>query len=207
MVDVATAEAAAPPLTGVPPLEARSTGRSVGWWGTIGLIATEGMLFALLLFGNFYLRAQSADWPEGGIADPELAKSGVRTIVLLASTIPAVVAERAAKRGQRGLTIAGLTLTMLMGLTFLAGHVDEYFTLREEFTWSTNAYGSVFYTITNLHALHVLVGVVVLGFLLWRMLASHYRAGRVDPIENGILYWHFVDVVWIIIFTVVYLIK
>jgi len=202
---VTATEAPTTEIVATPPLEARSSGRSVGWWGTVGLIATEGMLFALLLFGNFYLRARSAEWPQGGIEDPELAKSSVRTLVLLASTIPAVVAERAVKAGRRGQAIAGLTLTILMGTAFLLGHVDEYRTLHEQFRPSTNAYGSVFYTVTNLHALHVAVGLVILTFLLWRMLADHYRGGRIEPVENGILYWHFVDVVWVAVYTCLYL--
>jgi heme/copper-type cytochrome/quinol oxidase subunit 3 len=204
--DVVAPDAASGELSiGVPPLEARGSGRSLGWWGAVWLIATEGMLFALLLFGNFYLRAYNRHWPMGGIEDPELAKSGVRTIVLLSSTIPVVVAERAAKRGQRGLAAAGLVLTILMGSAFLAGHVDEYLTLWPELRPSTNAYGSVFYTITALHALHVLIGIMVLGFLLWRLLAGHYGAGHSEPIEVGTLYWHFVDVVWVFVFSSLYL--
>ena len=188
-----------------PPLRAESAGRSLGWWGTVALIVTESMLFALLLFGNFYLRAKSGTWPQGGIEDPELAKSGVRTVVLLASTIPAVVAERAAKRGQRKVAIAGLSLVVLMGLAFLASHLDDLRTLHDKFQPSTNAYGSVFYTITNLHALHVTAGVIILSFLLWRMVAGHYRQGRQQPVENGILYWHFVDAVWVVVYSSLYL--
>ena len=195
--------------TAVPPrlpaLESSPSGRSVGWWGTIWLIATEGMLFALLLFGNFYLRSNNAKWPLGDIADPELVKSGIRTAVLLGSTIPAVVAERAAKRGDRKTLIAGLTLTALMGTAFLVGHVDEYRTLWPEFRPSTNAYGSIFYTITTLHALHVLVGLFILTFLLWRTLAGHYSADHHGPVQNGIMYWHFVDAVWVVVYSSLYL--
>jgi heme/copper-type cytochrome/quinol oxidase subunit 3 len=189
----------------LPPLEARPSGRSLGWWGTVCLIGTEGMLFALLLFGNFYLRAKAAHWPLGGIEPPELAKSGVRTVILLGSTIPVTIAERAAKRGERRVAAAGLGLTILMGMAFLATHVDEYLTEWPKFTPSTNAYGSIFYTITGFHALHVLIGVLILCFLLWRLLAGHYADGKVDAIETGILYWHFVDVVWIFVYSSLYL--
>lgn len=196
----------ASPDPSIPRVRASSAGRSLGWWGTVALIATEGMLFALLLFGNFYLRARAGHWPLGDIKDPELAKSGVRSVVLLASTIPAVVAEKAAKRGDRTTMLAGLTLTLLMGAAFLLGHVDEYFTLRTEFVPSTNAYGSIFYTITNLHALHVLVGLVVLGFLIWRtVLAGRGAAGPTKSVNNGITYWHFVDVVWVVVYSSLYL--
>jgi heme/copper-type cytochrome/quinol oxidase subunit 3 len=199
---------AAPSTTGaqpVPTLAAVHTGRSPGWWGTIWLIGTEAMLFGLLLFGNFYLRANAPSWPLGGIPDPELAQSGIRTVVLLGSTIPALVAERAARRGDRPLLIAGLALTALMGIAFLAGHVDEYVTLWPELQPSTNAYASVFYTVTMFHALHLLVGVIVLGFLLWRVLVGHGGARRPEPIENGILYWHFVDAVWVFVYSSLYL--
>jgi heme/copper-type cytochrome/quinol oxidase subunit 3 len=163
------------------------------------------MLFAILLFGNFYLRANNAHWPLGGIAPPELAKSGVRTVVLLSSTLPAAVAEWAAKRGKRRTAATGLAMTILMGSFFLATHVDEYLTTWKDFTPSTNAYGAVFYTITGFHALHVLIGVLALCFLLWRLLAGHYSNGKAEAIEVGILYWHFVDVVWIAVYSSLYL--
>lgn len=188
-----------------PRLEATSSGRSVGWWGTVGLVATEGMLFALLLFGNFYLRARSPDWPQGGIEKPELAMSAVRTVILLSSTVPAVLAERAIRRGRRRRGAVCLAITILLGTLFLLGSADEYRVLRDRFQPSTNAYGSVFYTITGLHALHVAIGVMVLSFLLWRLLAGHYRGTRTQPVENGILYWHFVDVVWVAVYTSLYL--
>jgi heme/copper-type cytochrome/quinol oxidase subunit 3 len=189
----------------LPPLEARPSGRSLGWWGTVCLIATEGTLFALLLFGNFYLRAKHAHWPLDHIAPPELQKSGVRTVVLLSSTLPVTVAEWAAKRGKRRMAATGLALTILMGAFFLATHVDEYLTTWKDFTPNTDAYGSVFYTITGFHALHVLIGVIILCFLLWRLLAGHYSDGKAEAIETGILYWHFVDVVWIFVYSSLYL--
>ena len=197
---------AAPTLDpAVPALEPRSSGRSLGWWGTICLIATEGMLFALLLFGNFYLRANSAEWPQGGIEDPELLKSGLRTLVLLGSTIPAIVAERAVRRGDRRTVVAGFALMLLMGGTFLAGHFEEYHVLWPEFTASTNAYGSVFYTITMFHAIHLLVGMVIIGFLLVRVLAGRYSATNHEAVINGTMYWHFVDVVWVFVYSSLYL--
>jgi heme/copper-type cytochrome/quinol oxidase subunit 3 len=189
----------------VPALEATPSGRSVGWWGTVSLIATEAMLFALLLFTNFYLRANARQWPLGGIEDPELVKSAIRTAILLGSTIPAMVAERAVKAGRRGRLAGALALTWIMGAVFLVGHVDEYRTLWPEFQPSTNAYGSVFYTITTLHALHLFIGLVILGFLLWRTLAGHFSAQHHEPVQNGILYWHFVDAVWVFVYSSLYL--
>lgn len=182
-----------------------SSGRSLGWWGTVCLIATEAMLFALLLFAFFFLRANNHEWPIGGIAEPELAKSGIRTVILLGSTIPAVAAERAARRGDRRTLLVGLATTFVMGALFLAGHVEEYVHLWPELTPSTNAYGSAFYTITGFHALHLGIGLVVVAFLLWRAAAGHYTTARHESVENGLLYWHFVDVVWVFVYSSLYL--
>lgn len=190
----------------VPPPEPRSSGRSLGWWGTVALIATESMIFALLLFGNFYLRAQADEWPLGGIADPELLKSGIRTAILLGTTIPVVIAERGIRRGRRGHMMWGIGVAWLMAAVFMAGHVEEYVHLFEEGVRpGTNAYTSAFYTITALHALHLTAGMGALAYVWLRGLAGHYDAHDHDAVENTALYWHFVDVVWVFVYSSLYL--
>jgi len=184
---------------------AEGSGRSLGWWGTIALIATEAMVFALLLFANFYLRLQSPVWPLGGIRNPELLKSGIRTVVLVASSVPLHTAGRAIRRGDRRLLVWGLGIGWLMGAAFLAGHVDEYVRLWKEFRPGTNAYASSFYTITGLHAAHLVVGLVIVGYLWWRAATGRYDARHHNAVECGILYWHFVDVVWIFVYASLYL--
>jgi heme/copper-type cytochrome/quinol oxidase subunit 3 len=181
------------------------TGRSLGWWGTVCLIATEAMVFALLLFGWFYLWAIAPHWPLGDIKDPELMKSGIRTAILLGSSIPIHIAERAIKAGKRGRAARALALGWLMGAVFLAGHLMEYAELWKDFRPSTNAYGSAFYTITGLHAAHLLVGLVVIAYLLVRTVNGRYDEHRHEPIVNGAMYWHFVDAVWAVVYTSLYL--
>jgi heme/copper-type cytochrome/quinol oxidase subunit 3 len=182
-----------------------STGKALGWWGMIALIATEATVFALLLFAYFYLRFNAARWPLGDVKSPELFKSGLRTIVLLGSSIPMHVAERGIKQGNRRVLVWGMTIGWIMGALFLVGHVQEYIDLWPEFRPTTNAYGSAFYTITGLHALHLIVGLVMTGWVLFRARRGHYDEHRHLAVENSILYWHFVDAVWIAVFTSLYL--
>lgn len=181
--------------------------RSLGWWGTVFLILTEGTIFGLLLFANFFLRANSGHWPQGGIEDPELVKSGIRSVLLLSSSIPVHFAEKALKQGLVGRFRRWLALTFAMGAVFMVGHVMEYVELWPKFRPSTNAYGSSFYTITGLHALHLLVGLGILTYLFVQSLKGRYDdAGEShEGVTCGILYWHFVDAVWVAVFSSLYL--
>lgn len=182
-----------------------STGRTTGYWGTVAAIATEAVLFGLLLFAYSQLRTQSERWPLGNIAEPELVKSGFRTVVLLASTIPMHLADKAAAARDQAKLRWSLAVGWAMGALFLAGHVDEWATLWHEFRPTTNAYGSLFYTITGFHALHLVVGLVIAGYLLVGALAGRYERGPTHGVENGILYWHFVDAVWVAVYGLLYL--
>lgn len=180
--------------------------RSLGWWGLIFLIATEATLFGLLIFVNFYLRANAAQWPLGGIEDPELKLSGIRSVILLGSSIPVALAERASGRGDQPAFRRYLAVTFTMGAVFLAGHVQEYVVLLEKFTWRTNAYGSIYYSLTGLHALHLIIGMTVLAYLFTQSWRGRYDE-RPSPsaASCGILYWHFVDVVWVAVYSSMYL--
>src|SRR5699024_862280 len=114
--------------------------RSLGWWGVVLLIASEGTLFGLLLFVNFYLRVNATQWPLDDIEDPELVMSAIRSVILLGSSVPAVLAERAARRGDQVRFRRHVAITFVMAAIFMAGHIQEYVELMPEFTWNTNAY-------------------------------------------------------------------
>lgn len=180
--------------------------RSLGWWGTMFLIATEATLFGLLLFANFYLRANNHPWPPPGIKKPELRLSTIRSIILWGSSIPAVLAERALKRHDIRRFQVWITTTLLMASLFLAGHIQEYIKDSHEYTPTSNAYGTSFYTITGLHAIHLVVGMIVLGYMLLQSARGRYaESSRHTGPECGLLYWHFVDVVWLAVFPSLYL--
>jgi heme/copper-type cytochrome/quinol oxidase subunit 3 len=185
-------------------LASTHTGRSVGWWGLVWLVATEATLFGLLLFGNFYLRANAPQWPPEGVDEPEMVLSGIRTALLLGSSLPAFLAERAGKRGRRRAMLWWLATTWLMGAVFLAGHIQEWAVLWKDLKPSSNAYGSVFYTITGFHAAHLAVGLIIVAYLWFRGLRGRYVGERTEPLEIGLWYWHFVDVVWIAVYSSLY---
>lgn len=184
-------------------------GRSLAWWGMVMAITTEAMIFALLLFAWFYLWTRADRWPPPGDPITELnAFTLGRTALLLASSVPVQLAERRVKAGDRRGMLGWLALGWAMAAVFLGGHVDETLTMWSELRPSTDAYGSLVYLITNLHALHLIIGLAFLAFVFGRGVRGRYTDG--DPGGHGdvvvtVLYWHFVDVVWVAVFSSLYL--
>ncbi len=173
-----------------------------GQWGMLLLIVTEASLFAYLLFSYFYLAARSATpWPPGG--PPELTIALPNTGLLLASSVALWWAERNLDRGQLQRSWLGLTATIILGASFLALQGVEY--SKQTFTPASHAYGSVFFIVTGLHGTHVLVGLFVLGFVLAMALRGQLDRTHRHYLHNAALYWHFVDAVWIAVFTSLYL--
>ncbi len=189
----------------IPIVDTPAAGRPLGWWGTVGLIATEGTLFGLLLFVALYLRANADVWPPAGVEDPELLRSGIRSAILIGSSIPAFLASRALRAGRVRRFRTLIVVTVVMGTVFLLGHVREFVHLSEKFTPTSHAYGSTFYVITGLHGVHLVIGLIVLAYLWVQATRGRYDAGG-EPVgvQCGLLYWHFVDAVWVGVFGVLY---
>jgi heme/copper-type cytochrome/quinol oxidase subunit 3 len=176
---------------------------ATAWWGMVVLIATESMVFVILLGSYFFLRATAPHWPPGVIKGPELRLSVPFSFVLWGSSIPIFYAESAIRRGsQRGLR-AGLAVSAVMGLAFLAYTAKDFRDLT--FGWRDNAYGSIFYTIVGLHALHVFVGLCMNGLVQVKAWQGKFTASRHTTVEVFSLYWHFVDAVWIFVFASLFL--
>ena len=181
-------------------------GRSLAWWGMTMAILTEGTLFALLLFVYFYLLSLAPEWPLGDIKRPELLTVSIRSVLLFASSATMSVADRAITRDRPGVTRAFLVVTFLLGASFLAGHVEEMLRLPSEFTWATNAYGSLFYVIVNFHGAHLTIGLLMLAFVYAALTRGRYSAKDHEGLRVAGMYWHFVDVVWLFVFPTLYLI-
>jgi heme/copper-type cytochrome/quinol oxidase subunit 3 len=165
------------------------------------LIATEATLFATLLASYFYLRVNTTHFRPVGVEPPELGLALPNTILLVASSAVLFFAERSANRDAWGRARWVTALTALMGAAFVVVQGVEY--ARKTYGPGDHAYGTATYTITGLHTAHVVVGVLMLLFVIW-------RAGRSGPtrrsvLRNTALYWHFVDVVWVAVFTSLYL--
>ena len=181
--------------------------RSFGWWGMVWLIATEATLFASLLASYFYLRFRhGVEWPPDGLPHPELQLPLIMSVLLLSSSIPVHIAESAIKKGKVSVLKAGLAIGFLLGATFLVLTVAvEWPETLHEFTPRTNVYGSLFFTITGFHAMHVLVGLGMSAWAQVRAWKGAFDADRHVTIQNFTMYWHFVDTVWIFVFLTLYL--
>ena len=176
--------------------------RAPAWWGVVFLIATEASLFAYLLFSYFYHGSIARGaWPPHG--PPELRLALPNTFVLLASSGTMWWAESGIRRGSQGRLRAGLLLTIVLGAVFLAVQMIEYH--NSDFGPRTDAYGSLFYTVTGFHGAHVAVGLLMLLVVMVRAWLGHFAEGRHLAITNTAWYWHFVDVVWLAVFTSLYL--
>jgi heme/copper-type cytochrome/quinol oxidase subunit 3 len=178
-------------------------GHPPGWWGMVGFILTEAALFAALIGSYFFLLSNAPQWPPAEIEPPKLLWPIIATVVLVGSSIPMYLADRSAEEGNTGAVQIWLAVAFVLAVIFLAIQLYEY--SGETFGIDTTSYGSLFYTITGVHGLHVLSALVmnlVMQIQVWRRVAGHRR--RLG-ITNVSLYWHFVDAVWVVIFISLYL--
>ena len=176
---------------------------STAWWGMAVLIMTEAMVFVILLAAYFFLRAASKEWPLAGIEPPDLKLVVPFSFVLWGSSLPIFWAEAGIRNGKVGVLKAGVLISFVMGASFLAYTLYDFNKL--DYGWRDNAYGSIFYTIVGLHALHVFIGLgmnVVVQLKAW---LGRYDGGRHASAEVFFLYWHFVDVVWLAVFPALFL--
>ena len=125
--------------------------------------------------------------------------------MLLSSSFTAWRGEKAVEHGRRVGAWAWTIGTLLLAGFFLGGHIHEMGKLPEEFLWSDNAYGSLYYTILNFHGTHVAVGMAIWAFLLLRMGRGAYGPKEMTQYKTASIYWHFVDAVWVFIFPTLYI--
>ncbi len=169
--------------------------------GMLLFLLSETFLFGNLFWTYYYLRAKSPVWPPPGVA-LELPLIAANTLVLLCSSVVMQLAVNSAQRGDRRATVRGLIITLLLGAVFLTVKGWEW--TQVGFTPWDHAYGSIFFTLTGFHGLHVLAGMALLAALTVRT----WRAPSFTPlaVEVGGLYWHFVDFIWLFVFTTLYII-
>jgi cytochrome c oxidase subunit 3 len=183
---------------------------SQGLVGMVIFIGSEVMLFASFFTAYFFVRFNIAenDWPPlNSVGEPfELPKviTGVNTLFLVFSSFTVWWAEHSLKHDNRKGLIRGLVATIMLGGTFLVIQINEYVHLG--FTPQDKAFGSAFYCLTGLHGAHVFVGLTILTFCLVRALRGEFTKTRHAPLAAGSVYWHFVDVVWVLLYVLVYLI-
>ena len=189
-----------------PPPANRSSRLDPTTLGMFLFIASEAMLFGAFFTVYFFVRVVNPDappeWPPAPYEFPKFV-AGINTAVLVTSSFTMHWALTSIKRGNSAGLKAGLVLTFLMGFAFLATQVTEY--ARIGFQPGDNAFTTIFFCLTGLHGAHVFVGRSILLFRTIRAFRGHFSPEHHHGVEIGGIYWHFVDVMWIVVYSTVYL--
>jgi len=169
-------------------------------------LGSECLLFGGLISTYMLYRGRVSDGPHPS-AIYDIPFTSVSSFVLLMSSLTMVLAVTAAQRNDDSKTNLWLTVTELLGATFIGGQVYEFTAFyREGLGFTTSLFGSSFYTLTGFHGVHVSVGVILLLSTMGIIKKNRITGNKAEVVEMVGLYWHFVDIVWIVIFTLIYLI-
>jgi cytochrome c oxidase subunit 3 len=186
-----------------PPEANRSSRVEPQLLGMLLFIISEVMVFGAFFTAYFFIRVVGdAPWPGPDDTLPK-AIAGMNTCILLSSSITVHWALESAKRGNRFGLQAGILTTFLLGATFLFVQINEY--VHVGFSPADNAQASVFYGLTGLHGAHVFVGLTLLAMVTVRAFRGHFTPEQHRGVEVPGIYWHFVDIMWVIVYTTVYI--
>jgi heme/copper-type cytochrome/quinol oxidase subunit 3 len=168
-------------------------------------IASEATFFTLLILAYIYYHVVANNGPTAANSlDP--VKTGIYSLFLLSSSVTIWQAGKSLERQRRNAAIGWLVATVILGGVFLFGQGQEYLhLLNSDVTISRNLFGTTFFTLTGFHGLHVFAGLVAITVLAGLGATGAFHGPRSSAVETVSLYWHFVDVVWVIIFSVIYL--
>ena len=188
-----------------PPLANHSSRIEAPLLGMLLFIASEAMLFGsffAVLFFDRVVNPHTVEWPPAPYSFPVFV-AGVNTCILVTSSFTMHWAMQSVRRNDRAGLRAGLTLTILLGTAFLLTQAIEY--AHVGFNTGDGAFASTFFGLTGLHGAHVFIGLSLLTFAAVRAFRGHYSPEQHLGVEIPGIYWHFVDVMWIVVYTVVYL--
>jgi cytochrome c oxidase subunit 3/cytochrome o ubiquinol oxidase subunit 3 len=173
--------------------------------GMIGLIIAEGSLFGVFVVAHLFYTGKSLSGP---LPREVLAIPVLGTVCLLSSSVTVALGARALFRDRVGAAGLWLLVTALLGAIFIADAAKEWYRLifHDGLTIATNLFGTTFYPLVGLHASHVIAGLFMLGLCVIFAATGRLRAAHAERVEMVSWYWHFVDGVWVVVLTVVYLI-
>ena len=170
--------------------------------GMVIFLLSESVIFLAFFAGYAVLKISSPIWLPAGVEGLEVREPLINTIVLVSSSFVAWAAETRLQRGQLWAFRTLWLLTMAMGTYFVIGQAIEWRQLA--FGLGSGVFGSTFYLLTGFHGLHVITGILLMALMLWRS----FRPGNYDGGEAGVvsvsLFWHFVDVIWVVLFLLIY---
>ncbi|MFQ5944895.1 MAG: heme-copper oxidase subunit III [Anaerolineae bacterium] len=174
-------------------------------FGTWLFIVSEVMLFTGLIGTYLALRTGSVNWPEAS-ETLDIPLTAVNTFILIMSSLTMVQSLASIERGNDARLRLWLAATALLGLTFLGIKLHDWSELiGHGYPPDSGAFAATFFTLTGFHAAHVAGGVIALAYLIGRSAGGAYTAVRHETVELVGVYWHFVDIVWIVLFTIIYL--
>jgi heme/copper-type cytochrome/quinol oxidase subunit 3 len=172
-------------------------------------IISDALTFSALLMAYTYVRLATPNWPTPFHFSPSIIFSTVMTFCLLSSSLTMVMGVHAMNHGKRKAAVGWILATMVGGATFVVLHVTEWLNLihNEHVTpfsneWGVPLFGGTFFALTGLHMTHVVIGLIYLGIIAFAVGRGKFKA---EDVEVSGLYWHFVDLVWMFIFPLVYL--
>jgi cytochrome c oxidase subunit III len=177
--------------------------RGALWWGMIGLITIEVVLFTVLISSYYYLKFLNPHWPPAGDKQPMLLLPTINTIILIGSSFAVHYADNSIskKNDKQGMKL-GLFISMSLGIVFLALKVVEY--SQVEYFWDSHAYGSIIWTMVVFHSSHVLSVVLKTFVVLALARQDYWTQDRCQGIKINGIYWHFVVIIWIPLYITIY---
>jgi len=175
------------------------------WWAMLVLIAIESTVFATLLTSYLYLRFTAPAWPPPPIPLPDLLLPTLNTLILLGSGVAVYIASNAIRRGDARRLKIWLGIGVAMEVVFLSVKIVDM-AARQEYDWTSHAYGSIVYLVDGFHTLHVVVAILMGAVAEVHALRGYFTAERRLGIQAVNLYWQFVAIVWIPVYVVLYLV-
>ena len=177
--------------------------RSLMWWGTMGLMAIEGTVFAIALVTYFYFRELADLWPTGS-RPPSLLFGTINTLILLVSAIPNQWTKKAAEREDLRAVRIGMTICMALSIAFLIVRIFEFPALNTR--WDLNAYGSIVFMLLGLHTAHLATDAIDSAVLTVLMFTGPLQGKRFVDVSENALYWWFVVLSWLPIYFTIYIV-
>lgn len=172
-------------------------------WGLLTFLISESLMFGGLFATYLILRGAATQWPPEG-TEVELLLPTINTVILVSSSFVIHLGDTAIKKNDVNGLRKWYIVTAVMGAIFLGGQAYEYASLGYGLT--TNTFSNCFYIMTGFHGLHVFVGLLLILGVLWRSRrAGHYSNTKHVGVEMAEIYWHFVDIIWIVLFSLLYI--
>jgi cytochrome c oxidase subunit III len=179
--------------------------RDIRLLGFLFFLISDSIFFGSLIFAYLYLRNSVGTWPPPGVERPDVYLAALNSIVLFGSGVTMHFATDALKHGARSRFVSFMLPTIALGTLFVLGQVYEYVHILPVTKYTATTFGATFYTLTGMHGFHVSVGVVFLITVLIQTLRGTYTTQRHFGLTAATLYWHFVDIIWVALFFLFYI--